>query len=182
MHAIYSDTLNNTYTKMNLSTGKWAQWDKTQSWELLGLFICVCIAPCTIDTILHRTHLIIFPLTLQTITIAPMMSIWGKGEVLWAEYQQAAAALAGFICETAGARVGFWGRRLWHWMTTSVALLQRNLQPRPRFFQSGLNPGTKSNRGYQACKKSHPSGFDGFLTFLENLAYQSPDSFNDAVD
>jgi len=30
-------------------------------------------------TILHRTDLIIFPLTLQTITIAPLMAIWGKG-------------------------------------------------------------------------------------------------------
>jgi len=28
--------------------------------------------------ILHRTDLIIFPLALQTITTAPMMSIWGK--------------------------------------------------------------------------------------------------------
>jgi len=36
------------HTKMNLSTVKWAQWDKTQSRELLGLFICVCIALCTI--------------------------------------------------------------------------------------------------------------------------------------
>jgi len=43
---------NNTYTKMNLSTVKWAQWDKTQSRELLGLFICVCIALCT--TIAHN--------------------------------------------------------------------------------------------------------------------------------
>jgi len=33
---------------MNLSTVKWAQWDKTHSRELLGPFICVCIAPCTI--------------------------------------------------------------------------------------------------------------------------------------
>jgi len=41
-------TQNNTYTKMNLRTVKWAQWDKTQSRELLGLFICVCIALCTI--------------------------------------------------------------------------------------------------------------------------------------
>jgi len=38
----------------------------------VGLFICVWIALCTI---LHRPDLIIFPLTLQTITIAPMMSI-----------------------------------------------------------------------------------------------------------
>ena len=41
-------TQNNTYTKPNLCTVKWAQWDKTQSRELLGLFICVCIALCTI--------------------------------------------------------------------------------------------------------------------------------------
>ena len=33
---------------MNLSTVKWAYWDKTQSRDLLGLFICVCIALCTI--------------------------------------------------------------------------------------------------------------------------------------
>jgi len=33
---------------MNLSTVKWAQWDQTKSRELLGLFICVCIALCTI--------------------------------------------------------------------------------------------------------------------------------------
>jgi len=36
------------HTKMNLSTVKCAQWDKTQSRELLGLFICVCIALCTV--------------------------------------------------------------------------------------------------------------------------------------
>jgi len=32
-----------------------------------------------LHTILHRTDLIVFPLTLQTITTSPMMSIWGKG-------------------------------------------------------------------------------------------------------
>jgi len=32
-----------------------------------------------LHTILHRTDVIIFPLPLQTIIIAPMMSIWGKG-------------------------------------------------------------------------------------------------------
>ena len=48
MHAMCSQTQSNAYTKMNLSTVKWAQWDKTQSRELLGLFICVCIALCTI--------------------------------------------------------------------------------------------------------------------------------------
>ena len=64
---------------MNLSTVKWAQWDKTQSRELL---VCsyVCASHCAqlLHAILHRTDLIVFPLTLQTITTAPMMSIWIK--------------------------------------------------------------------------------------------------------
>ena len=63
---------------MNLSTVKWAQWDKTQSRELLGLFI-LCASHCA--QLLHRTNLIVIPLTLQTITTAPMMSIWGKAGV-----------------------------------------------------------------------------------------------------
>ena len=76
----YNTVIHNT--KMNLSTVKWAQWDKTQSWELL---VCsyVCASHCAqlLHTILHRTDLIVFPLTLQTITTAPMMSIWGKGGI-----------------------------------------------------------------------------------------------------
>jgi len=42
-----------TYTKMNLSRVKWAQWDKTQSRELLVPFIWVCSSLCTIVT--HNT-------------------------------------------------------------------------------------------------------------------------------
>ena len=41
----------------------------------VSLFICVCIALCT--TVAHniaQNNLIIFPLALQTITTAPMMS------------------------------------------------------------------------------------------------------------
>jgi len=68
------------HTKMNLSKVKWTQWDKTQSRELLGLFICVCIALCTIAAHnIAQNRPDNFPLTLQTITIAPMMSIWAKG-------------------------------------------------------------------------------------------------------
>jgi len=52
MHAMYSQTQNNTYTKMNLSTVKWAQWDKTQSREPSVLFICVCRSLCT--TVAHN--------------------------------------------------------------------------------------------------------------------------------
>jgi len=43
----------------------------------------VCALHCAplLHTITHRTDLIIFPLTLQTITIAPMMSICAN--VVW---------------------------------------------------------------------------------------------------
>ena len=65
---------------MNLSTVKWAQWDKTQSRDLLVCsYVCALHCARLLHTILHRTDLIIFPLTLQTITTTPMMSIWGKG-------------------------------------------------------------------------------------------------------
>ena len=41
----------------------------------------MCASHCAqlLHTISHRTDLIVFPLTLQTITTSPMMSIWGKG-------------------------------------------------------------------------------------------------------
>jgi len=78
MHTIYSQTQNNTYTKMNLSTVKWAQWDKTQSRELLGLFICVCIHCVQIAHNAAQNRPDNFP-SCPPITIAPMMSIWGKG-------------------------------------------------------------------------------------------------------
>ena len=42
MHTVYSYTY----------TVKWAQWDKTQSRELLVLFICVCSSLCT--TVAHN--------------------------------------------------------------------------------------------------------------------------------
>jgi len=45
----------------------------------------VCASHCAqlLHTILHRTDLIVFPLTLQTITTSQMMSIWGKGGYLF---------------------------------------------------------------------------------------------------
>ena len=41
----------------------------------------MCASHCAqlLHTILHRTDLIVFPLSLQTITTSPMMSIWVKG-------------------------------------------------------------------------------------------------------
>jgi len=57
---------------MNLSTVKWTQSDKTHSRELLGPFICVCTALCTIFAHNIAQNRL---LTLQTITIGPMMSI-----------------------------------------------------------------------------------------------------------
>jgi len=46
-----------------------------------SVHICALHCAQLLHTILHTTDLIIFPLTLQTITIVPMMSIWGKGAV-----------------------------------------------------------------------------------------------------
>jgi len=61
---------------MNLSTVKWAQCDKTRSRELLVCsYVCASHSAQLLHTILHRTDLIVFPRTLQTITTAPMMSI-----------------------------------------------------------------------------------------------------------
>jgi len=45
--------------------------------KLLGLFLCALHCAQLLNTILHRTDLIIFPLTLQTSIIAPIMSIRG---------------------------------------------------------------------------------------------------------
>jgi len=44
-----------------------------------SVHICVHWTVHNYCTLLRRTDLIIFPLTLQAIIIAPMMSIWGKG-------------------------------------------------------------------------------------------------------
>ena len=71
-----------TCTEMNVSTVKWAQWDKTQSRDLLGLFICVRIAQCTI--VVHNIaqnrpdNFLFYPPDNH------QMSIWGKGGVLFA--------------------------------------------------------------------------------------------------
>jgi len=43
--------------------------------------MCALHSAQLLHTILHRTDLIIFPFTLQTITIVPMMSTWGKGAI-----------------------------------------------------------------------------------------------------
>jgi len=57
------------YTKMNLSTVKWAQWDKNKSRKLLVCsYVCALHCAQLLYTVLHRTDLIIFPLTLQKIT------------------------------------------------------------------------------------------------------------------
>ena len=48
---------------MNLSTVKWAQWDKTQSRELLVCsYVCASNSAQLLHTILRRTDLIVFPL------------------------------------------------------------------------------------------------------------------------
>ena len=75
MHTIYSDT---QYTNESKHS---EMGPVRQNSENCLVCSYVCALPCAqlLHTILHRTDLIIFPLTLQTITIAPMMSTWGKG-------------------------------------------------------------------------------------------------------
>jgi len=51
---------------------------------VMSVHVCALHCALLLHTILHRTHLINFPLTPQTINIAPTMSIWGKGtSVRW---------------------------------------------------------------------------------------------------
>jgi len=96
---------------MNLSTVMWVLWDKTQSRELLVLFMCVCSSLCIqlLHTILHRTDLIIFPLAIQTITIAPMMSIWWKrGTILLHMSSQYGSGVWGTPANFNGFRFASW--------------------------------------------------------------------------
>ena len=51
-----------------------------------------------LHTILHRTDLIVFPLTLQTITTAPMMSIWGKGGIQSHKLSLCLQSIPGGLC------------------------------------------------------------------------------------
>ena len=73
--------------KMNLSTVKWAQWDKTQSRKLLCLFIRVWIALCTIvahNSAQNRPDN--FPSYPPDNHHCPMMSTWGKAIVNKGKY------------------------------------------------------------------------------------------------
>jgi len=58
---------------MNQSTVKWAQYEtKPIQRTVRSVHMCVHCTVHNCCTILHRTDLIIFPLTLQTITIAQL--------------------------------------------------------------------------------------------------------------
>ena len=48
-------------------------------WTVRSVHMCVLHCAQLLRTILRRTDLIIFPLTLQTIITAPILSIWEKG-------------------------------------------------------------------------------------------------------
>ena len=76
MHTIYNTQYTNESKHSEMGPVRQNPIQRTVS-----LFICVCASHCVqlLHTILRRTDLIISNLTLQTITTAPMMSIWGKG-------------------------------------------------------------------------------------------------------
>ena len=50
----------------------------TKKTSVRSVHVCVLHCAQLLHTILHKTELIIFPLTLQTIVFAPMMSISGQ--------------------------------------------------------------------------------------------------------
>ena len=82
MHAIYSHT-ENTYIHKNESKHSEMGPVRQNSIQrtVRSVHVCASHYAQLLCIILHRTDLIIFPLALQTITIAPMMSIWGNGGV-----------------------------------------------------------------------------------------------------
>jgi len=80
---MYIDTQNTHMHKNESKHSEMRPVNKTQSTELVCSYVCALHCAQLLHTILHRTDLIIFPLTLQTITIALMMSIWGKGVHKW---------------------------------------------------------------------------------------------------
>jgi len=88
---------------MNLSTVKWAQWDKQNPIQrTVSLFICVCIALCTIAAHnIAQNRPDSFPSYPPDITTAPMMSIWGKGACVSArtDGQRPSARLWPMLCE-----------------------------------------------------------------------------------
>ena len=78
MHAIYSDTQYKNESKHS----EMGPVRQNPIQKAVGSVHNVCALHCAqllLHTTLHITDLIIFPLTLQTITTAPMMSIRGKG-------------------------------------------------------------------------------------------------------
>jgi len=83
MHAIYSDKQNNTYKNESKHSEMGTVRQNPIQRTVRSVHVC-CTFHCAqlLLTILYRTDLIISRVTIQTITIAPMMSIWGKGVML----------------------------------------------------------------------------------------------------
>ena len=104
MHEMYRQTQNKTYTKMI-----YAQWNGPSETKpnpencLVCSYVCAVHCVQLLHTILHRTDLIIFPLALQTITIAPMMCIWGRGKghtiYIWSSWYCCHPVISCFIIE-----------------------------------------------------------------------------------
>ena len=79
MHAIYNNTHNTYRNESNHSKMGPVRQNPIQTTVRSVHNVCASHCAQSLHTILHRTDLIVFPLTLQTITTSPMMSIWGKG-------------------------------------------------------------------------------------------------------
>jgi len=74
MHTMYTKLYTHRNEPMHSEMGPVRQKPNPENCQVCS---CVCALHCAqlLHTILHRTDLIIFSLTLKTITIAPMMSI-----------------------------------------------------------------------------------------------------------
>ena len=159
---------------MNLSTVKWAQWDKTQSRELL---VCsyVCALHCA--QLLHRTDLIIFPLTLQTIPRLRWCLFKGRGgsdigEVLICKsfHRHAATAYKYAINRQ---RVEHTYKSQWVWYVIKRTMIQTQCLTRQAFHTSDIAVILQS--GFPFSKHSHSSrNFHSFfLTHDSSISTQA---------
>jgi len=78
MHTVYNNTHNTCKNESKHSEMGAVRQNPIQR-TVRSVHVCASHCAQLLHTILHRTYLIIFHLTLQTITTALMMSIWGKG-------------------------------------------------------------------------------------------------------
>jgi len=97
MHTIYNNTHNTCKNESKHSEMDPVRQNPIQRTVRSVHNMCASHSAQLLHAMLHRTDMIIFPLTLQTITTAPMMSISGKRVGKWNSWQDFYGDLAVFI-------------------------------------------------------------------------------------